>query len=137
MKAVALDNADGRLLRIGWGRGRGRALAFAYAALADFSSAVGAGGGGAWGRGLRVPATQSSTSRLCRGIREWSSCRAGGPRRRWPRGWFGLRVACAPSGRGSPLRGRSSCASPGGRPIGAAEAKDRQCAFLKRDHDGP
>lgn len=44
MKAVALDNAGGRLLRIGWGSGRGRALAFAYAALADFGSAVGAGG---------------------------------------------------------------------------------------------
>lgn len=30
----------------------------------------------------------------------------------------------APDGRGSPLSGRSSCASPGGRPIGAAEPKD-------------
>lgn len=29
------------------------------------------------------------------------------------------------------------CASLGGHPIGSAEAKDRQCAFLKRDHDGP
>lgn len=125
MKAVAQDNAGGRLSGIGWGRGRGRALAFAYAALADLSSAVGADGAerGAWaprsGHSKLHPPT-----RLCRGIREWSSCRAGGPRRRWPRGWFGLRVARAPSGRGSPLRGRSPCASPGGRPIGAAEAKD-------------
>lgn len=32
----------------------------------------------------------------------------------------------APDGRGSPLSGRGSCACPGGRRIGAAEAKDRQ-----------
>lgn len=139
MKAVARDNAGGSLSRIGWGRGRGRALAFAYAGTGRLQLCSGSRWGGAWGVGT-FPSTQSSTSRLCAGIREWSSCRAGGPRRRWPPGWFGLlRVACAPSGRGSPLRGRSSCASPGDRlcPISAAEANDRQCVFLKRDHDGP
>lgn len=120
------------------GEGAGPRAGFRLRGTGRLQLCSGSRWGGAWGVGT-VPATQSSTSRLCPGIREWSSCRAGGPRRRWPRGWFGLQVACAPSGRGSPLRGRSSCAFPGDRlcPISAAEANDRQCAFLKRDHDGP
>lgn len=56
------------------------------------------------------------------------------PQRNWARGvpgrgrlreWLGLQLGRAPDGPGSPLSGRSSCASQGGRPIGAAEPKDR------------
>lgn len=50
-------------------------------------------------------------------------------------------MARAPGGRGFPLSARSSCTtSLGGRPIGAAEARDKtDCTFpyLNRDHDGP
>lgn len=76
----------------------------------------GAGGGGA--RGVRAASVEGGGG----GIGAAESRVAGCGR---PRGWPGLQVGRAPDGRGSPLSGRSSCAFLGGRPIGAAEAKNR------------
>lgn len=86
--------------------GRGRGLGRAHRARGH--SARAGIRGGRWGRGQR----RRGRAR-------------GGPGCGRRGGWPGLQAGRAPDGRGSPLSGRSSCASPGGRPIGAAEAKDR------------
>lgn len=105
-------------------REAGRGPAFAYAALA--AAAL---------RPERAGAEPGTRARLGTARRAVSLGRPGRQRRRnrargvpgrgRPREWLGLQLGCAPDGPGSPLSGRSSCASQGGRPIGATEPEDR------------